>query len=335
MNLFNRIKTYFSKAAVPAHSIDYAPPKVTVSELKIQPKPLDSFVAPAPISAPISFNHNSVPYFSSGYVHPSLEFGDEGQHWGWKTSYAIQQFNRPILSWREENKIAASKLLEEYGDALALFYDNSFAAQIMILAFADAGTVPRVYAVRFSDLDQPMEALTKLYLAHSFELRLIDADSTMFWKNMTATVISENIISAKEAVNVWAMTSAGGVPVLPGMLPVIQRGGSKLQLGDHEQYFIADRIARMNYAPVIPSFFRYTPEQFAAFLGLNVYWLDQLNSNSSFEKEEFILSEQYPELILKKDPSILAATQFESLARSQTSGGISIYWQDIKPASTD
>lgn len=283
---------------------------------------------------PEPFEYNSKEFIKFGYYSGSetVYFTSSPEsNWKWFSEYTKPEQTRPIKTWREENKIAAELLLEKHGDALAIFYDGSLASQITLLSFNDAGKIPRVYTVKFSDEEQKPNALTSLYASLSFPLRIIEMRGDDFWKTRGVEMVSWfNAISSSEAIKIWARTAAGGVPLFCSGLPYVQKFGTEWMMADHEQYFLLDTAVRSAKTTVIPAFFRYTPEQILSFLGQATEILDDLNEIDSFSNAGQLLKTWYPELIVDNQELSQFAKAHEIKTKNSINRFINICWHHIK-----
>lgn len=236
-------------------------------------------------------------------------------------------------TWREENAQVAKRLLFEYGDALTLFFTGTVESQVALLAFADAGRIPRVYTVNFQN-DQtiaPQTAiLVKYYQQLDFKMRVVDVDGVAFWTN-TATDFTNSlgIISSNEALRRWGSTSAAGVPVLAGSFPHLQKFDDKWFMGDHEQYYIVDKMVQEQNMQVVPSFVKFSAGQLSSYITESIQFATKNGLDSTFDIRSFAQS-AYPEFEIVERELTDDEKEFEKLARQRELGRISICWHEIK-----
>lgn len=236
-------------------------------------------------------------------------------------------------SWREENAKAAIKLLEEYGDALSLFFTGTVESQVMLLAFVDAGKIPRVYTINFQNdqnISPQTSILVKYYQQLDFKMRVVDVDSIAFWTNMALEYTgSLGIISSNEALRRWGSTSAAGVPVLAGAFPHLQKFDDRWYMADHEQYFIVDKMVQDEGMQVISSFVKYSAEQLSSYITDSTKRADKAGKTSTFDIRSFA-QEAYPEFEIVERELTDEELEFEKHARQRELGRISICWHEIR-----
>lgn len=236
-------------------------------------------------------------------------------------------------SWREENAKAATVLLEEYGDALTLFFTGTVESQVMLLAFADAGKIPRVYTINFQNdqnISPQTSILVKYYQQLDFKMRVVDVDGAAFWTSMAPEYTgSLGIISSNEALRRWGSTSAAGVSVLAGAFPHLQKFDDRWYMADHEQYFIVDKMVQDEGMQVISSFVKYSAEQLSSYITNSTKRAHATGETSTFDIRSFA-QEAYPEFeIVEREPTD-EELEFEKLARQRELGRISICWHEIR-----
>ena len=341
-------------------TIEVSPKAVGVKEALPPPPPIPEVVEPAlslpPVDVPAPgnpyvesllaeaaaeheeeqpFKYAHTPFFSCGYENgvAMTKFGRRPDaEWTWATRYELPAEVPEVGTWREENAKAAKLLLEEHGGALTMFFDGSYASQIMFLAFKDAGEIPRVYTV--SESGQPDIHIKSLHESNLFSLRTIQIPED-FWQKRGLEISTKfSQINPPEIIRVWASTLAAGVPVLAGYFPYMKKNDDQnWYLGDHQQYFALESLSRHADITCIPSFFKYTEGQMLSYLGqMQKVILDAGFMDSESAKLE-MLKHFYPELIEYETPKTKAAKDFEKLAYQNFSSvpyqTLNIYWNEI------
>lgn len=236
-------------------------------------------------------------------------------------------------AWREENKATAKALLDEYGDALTLFFTGTVESQVMLLSFVDAGKIPRVYTVNFQNdqsISPQTSILVKYYQQLDFKMRVVDVDGVAFWTNTAPEYTSSlGIISSNEALRRWGSTSAAGVPVMAGAFPHLQKFDDKWFMGDHEQYFIMDKMVADAGMQVVPSFVKSTPAQLSSYIADATKFAEESGATSTFDIRAFAQA-AYPEHEIIERELTDEEKEFEKLARQVQPGRISICWHEVR-----
>lgn len=275
---------------------------------------------------------------NKGLEHLNVLFAPFKTEWNLPQSFTTEELVK-LKSWREENTKIAKQLLDEYGEALTLFFDGSLEAHVTLLSFQDAGFVPRVYCLSITDSAQlGYEAnLISWYVNGDFKIRLIEMNKESFWNNALKPIADEHMmISSLEAIKLWATTAAGGVPVIAGNIPYLERHEAWYQ-GDHEQYFKVIQKAKDGESSFIPSFILYSKEQTMSLLGELTKFLDENEETTSLFAVARFVKSVYPEIDTNKcfnAPSYRALSDyvdFEERQRKEIQGGISICWHKVLP----
>jgi hypothetical protein len=235
-------------------------------------------------------------------------------------------------SWREENKAAAKDLIDRYGDALTLFFSGTVESQVMLLAFADAGKIPRVYTINFLNdqtISSQADILVKYYQKHGFKMRIVEVDGNAFWTNTALEYTTTlGIISSNEVLRRWGSTSASGVPVMAGTFPYLQKFGDKWYMGDHEQYFIIDKMVADEGMNVISSFVKNTPAQLSSYISEATKFAEENGAESTFDVRSFVQA-AYPEYEIISRELSNDEKEFEKAARQIQPHRISICWHEV------
>ncbi len=349
MKLLDRIKNWFKigSAQLPAEqdSVKQSIAETKSSALSAREKYSDEIIYDSPAlglydNLQVKLKVEEVPPYThpvnKGLEHLNLSFAPFKTEWNLPSNFTKDELTK-LKSWREENAKVAKQLLDEYGEALTLFFDGSLEAHVALLSFKDAGFVPRVYCLSITNTAQLgyISNLINLYVNGDFKLRLIEMESDTFWKNALKQVADEHkIISSLEAIKAWAAGAAGGVPIIAGNIPYLERYEVWYQ-GDHEQYF--KLIEKARNSAFIPSFVLYSKEQMMALLGELTKFLDEREETTSlFAVADFVKS-IYPEIDTDKllsAPSYRALSdyvEFEDQQRKEIQGGISICWHKVLP----
>ena len=300
-------------------------------------------------------NARVVPFkrLQSEYMQTGFDRDDK-----WRVIYDLRG-RHSATSWRDENTSTATEMIALHGESLVLFIDDTTASQIMFQSFLDAGSLPDIVSVHHweGEIAPPtgeheITQASPAYIAMMAEAKRRGVRwnahwiSDVFfsvrrsgWDRSIATVAQ--LFSWREATRTWALNSytSGAIGkdrviIMAGQLPYISRSNPGVDapwsIGDHEQYFIVDAMVKHSGKKAIPSFFRYSPMQFKAFLSLNASELDRIKGNDSFTHEAEILSGAYPGLITTDlTPPTDAALRFEILRRSEIKGGDQIAWSNL------
>jgi hypothetical protein len=267
-------------------------PLVTIKTvLTLQPAAQPAFEPDSPVNHPLKIDHTQGNYFKFGIDNKIL----------------TTKWDRPkeinVTTWRDQNKLAAKYLTDTFGEALTLFYDGTLESQAMLLAFNDAGVIPRVYALNIEN--QPKdEILEVLHSKLVFSLRMISL-SADFWKRRSSEIaLQHNIKNPISIKKIWASTAAAGIPILANGIPFIRRLSDKSIMIETQSNLALESNVEKNNLSVIPAFFRFTPEQIMAFLASAPAILEKNNAASSPECIFALLKDSYAELYANNDENI-------------------------------
>jgi hypothetical protein len=202
----------------------------------------------------------------------------------WSVQYG--QCKRPVQNWREECKLAASKIYDQRkGLPIDILFSGGKDSEITLRSFLEIKVPVNVHFVDYDFYNMyDKRWATKICEFFNIKLNIHNLDIRKFWRSDECMQIanSSKSVSPQLISQQWLMSQVDGIPVLGSgecytarsdiaIQKKIEKGHRNLNnvnwvLVEREKIATWYRYLISNNRPGIPGFFQYTPELMLSFL---------------------------------------------------------------------